>query len=139
VALVILPAFDERLVDTAKRFYDFYGPLDFVRLLGRYVRARIADRVNRVRPLTRPCSARDVARRCGIIMQCPVPIHPADSLHDLMVRSKQIGARALLQAVDQIQKGMARPQPMDRSQATYFSFPQRADARRLRRMGHALL
>src|SRR6185436_2167236 len=74
-----------------------------------------------------------------IILQRPVPIHPEDSLHDLMVRSKVIGVDALNEAVAQLEHGTARPWPMDASQASYFSFPKRRDAERLRRMGRALL
>lgn len=74
-----------------------------------------------------------------IIVQRPVPIYPEDSLHDLMVRSKQIGIQALLEAVDKIEQGKVQKRPMDASQATYFSFPKRADAQRLRQMGRALL
>jgi methionyl-tRNA formyltransferase len=74
-----------------------------------------------------------------IIVQLPVPIYPTDSLHELMVRSKQIGVQALLQAVEQIQQGSIRGRPMDTSQATYFSFPKRVDAERMRRAGRALL
>jgi methionyl-tRNA formyltransferase len=230
VALIILPAFNERLIDTAKRLFDFYGSLDFSRLLSRFVLARMTDGLNRIRPLTRPFSARDVACRNGIavykltkinassfvvdlcetirpdlivsiaasqilgkrvldipplgsinlhsaplpkyqgmmpnfwtmvhgepqatvtvhymvenldagdiIVQQPVPIYPTDSLHDLMVRSKKTGVQALLQAVADIEQGTVEPRPMDTSQATYFSFPKRADAHRLRQMGHSLL
>jgi methionyl-tRNA formyltransferase len=74
-----------------------------------------------------------------IIVQLPVPIYPTDSLHNLMVRSKQIGIQALLEAVEQIEQGVVQGQPMDASQATYFSFPKRVDSQRLRRMGRALL
>jgi len=74
-----------------------------------------------------------------IIVQLPVPIYPSDSLHDLMVRSKQIGVQALLKAVEQIEQGTVQGQPMDANQATYFSFPKRADAQRLRQLGRALL
>ena len=74
-----------------------------------------------------------------IIVQLPVPIYPTDSLHNLMVRSKQIGVQALLEAVEHIEQGTVRGHPMDISQATYFSFPKRVDAQRLRRMGRALL
>jgi methionyl-tRNA formyltransferase len=73
-----------------------------------------------------------------IIVQLPVPIYPTDSLHKLMVRSKQIGVQALLEAVEQIERGTVQGRPMDKSQATYFSFPKRVDAQRLRRMGRAL-
>jgi hypothetical protein len=55
------------------------------------------------------------------------------------VRSKQIGAQALLEAVDQIERGTVQRHPLDASRATYFSFPQRVDAQRLRQLGHALL
>lgn len=230
VALVILPSFNESLGATARRLYDFYGPVDFIRLSGRFAWAKIADRINRLTPLTRPYSAADVARRyhipiyqpadinstefvatlrteirpdliisvaasqilkkqvlelpplgCinlhsaplpryqgmmpnfwtmlhqepqgavtvhymvtkldagDIIVQLPVPIYPADSLHDLMVRSKQIGGQALLEAVDQIEQGTVIRRPMNKEQATYFSFPKRADAQRLRQMGRSLL
>jgi methionyl-tRNA formyltransferase len=229
-ALIILPAFNERLARTARRLYDFYGPLDFLRLAARYVGAKVADAMNRWRPVTRPFSAEDVARRhripvhhpekinspdfveilqatirpdllvsvaasqilkrrileiprlgCinlhsaplpryqgmmpnfwtlahgepeaavtvhymverldagDIIVQRPVPIHSTDSLHDLMVRSKQIGVQALLEAINRIEAGTVTARPMDASLATYFSFPTRADARRLRARGHRLL
>ena len=74
-----------------------------------------------------------------IVLQRAVPILPGDSLHDLMVRSKVVGIEALLEAVAQIERGTVAPRPMDGSRATYFSFPKRADAQRLRRMGRALL
>ncbi len=230
VALVILPAFNERMADTARRLYDFYGPVDFAHLFWRFAWAKLADRLNRLWPFTRPFSASDVGRRHSvrvyspqkinsaefvavlrdeirpdlmvsiaasqvlkkqvleiprlgcinlhsaplpryqgmmpnfwtmvhgesqatvtvhymvekldtgdIILQLPVPIYPSDSLHDLMVRSKQVGVQALLQAVEQLEQDTVRPLPIDTSQTTYFSFPKRADAQRLRRMGHSLL
>lgn len=230
VGLVILAAFNEALTATARRLHEFYGTRDFARLLVRYLAAKLADRVNGVRPLFRPYSAADVARRrriptyrpakinapefvpvlregirpdllvsiaasqilrqrvlevprlgCinlhsaplpryqgmmpnfwtmvhgepeatvtvhymvekldagDIVLQRPVPIRPQDSLHDLMVRSKEVGVEALLEAVAQIEAGTVRRRAMDAGQATYFSFPKRADAARLRRMGRALL
>lgn len=229
-AVVILPAFNESLGKNAKRMYEFFGPVDFARLAGRFARAKLSDRVNRVRPLTRPYSAGDVARRHGlrvytppkinaaafvevlkteirpdllvsvaasqilkqrvldipplgcinlhsaplpryqgmmpnfwtmlhgdpeawvtihymveqldagdILLQRPVPIHPGDSLHDLMIRSKQVGVEALLEAIARIGAGTAEARPMDPAGASYFSFPKRADARRLRARGHSLL
>jgi methionyl-tRNA formyltransferase len=230
VAIIILPAFNERLTETARRLYEFYGPIDFVRLGLRYLGAKIADRANRLQAFTRPYSATDVARRHGIpvyqpakinapefvslfrehirpdllvsiaasqivrqrlldvprlgcinlhsaplpryqgmmpnfwtmvhgereatvtvhymvekldagdiVLQWPVPILPTDSLHDLMVRSKEVGVQAVLEAIEQIEHGSVRRQPIDPSQATYFTFPKRDDARRLRQMGRALL
>ena len=230
VGLIILPAFNERLTATAGRLYAFYGPWDFLRLGMRYAGAIVANRLNGLRPITRPYSAHDVARRHGIpihrpakinapefievlrttirpdllvsiaasqilrkgvlqtpplgcinlhsaplpryqgmmpnfwtmvegereaavtvhymverldagdiVLQRAVPILPGDSLHDLMVRSKVVGVAALLEAVDQIERGTVAARPMDATRATYFSFPKRADAQRLRRMGRALL
>jgi len=230
VALIILPAFNERAVDTARRLYQFYGPVDFLGLVARFTLASLADRLNRLCPLFRPYSARDVGRRhrvrvylpaminasefvevlrgevrpdllvsvaasqvlkrpvletptfgCinlhsaplpryqgmmpsfwtmvngepeatvtvhymvekldagDVIVQLPVPIYPTDSLHDLMVRSKKIGVQALLQAVEQIEHGTVRRRPIDPAAAMYWSFPKRADAQRLRQMGHRLL
>jgi hypothetical protein len=56
-----------------------------------------------------------------------------------MVRSKEVGVRCLLEAIGQLERGTAVPRPMDPSRASYFSFPTRADAARLRRQGRALL
>jgi methionyl-tRNA formyltransferase len=56
-----------------------------------------------------------------------------------MVRSKQIGVQALLEATEQIEQGAAQGLPMDATQATYFSFPKRIDAQQLRRIGRNLL
>ncbi len=229
-AMIVLPAFNESRWATARRLYEFYGPLDFARLCARYVRAWSADRLNRLGPMTRPYSAADVARRAGvpfyrpprinappfvarvreeirpdllvsvaasqifrsellsvprlgcinlhsaplpryqgmmpnfwtllhgepeatvtvhymdekldagdILVQRSFPVGPGDSLHEVMIRSKRIGVEALLEAVEQIERGTARPRPMDPRQATYFSFPRRKHALRLRRMGRALL
>jgi len=74
-----------------------------------------------------------------IIIQRSVPIYPNDSLHDLMVRSKQFGVQAVLEAISQIEQGTTSPRPLDTTQATYFSFPKSADAQRLRAQGHRLL
>src|SRR5262245_14990420 len=75
VGIIILPAFNEGMQDTARRLYEFYGPVDFVRLALRFAGAKLADRVNGVRPLTRPYSARDVARRHGVAVYTPAKIN----------------------------------------------------------------
>ncbi len=74
-----------------------------------------------------------------IILQKPVPIYPTDSLHDLMVRSKIVGVDALNEAIEQIEQSNVDAQEMDHSKATYFSFPKRDDAKRLRAQGRRLL
>ena len=71
VGIIILPAFNEGLRETAGRLWEFYGPVDFVRLGLRFAGAKVADRLNGVGPLTRPYSARDVARRHGVPVYAP--------------------------------------------------------------------
>lgn len=230
VGLIILPAFNESRWKNATRLWEFFGPVDFSRLLWRFGWAKVFDKVNQLKPMTRPFSATDVAKRHGvkiyqppkinaaefveqlkneirpdllvslaasqilkqrvldvpphgcinlhsaplpryqgmmpnfwtmmhgdpeawvtvhymvekldagdIVLQKSLPIEPKDSLHDLMIRSKQVGVQALLEAVEQIKAGTVKPQTMDASKASYFSFPKRADARKLRDRGHALL
>jgi len=78
VGIVILPAFNEGLRDTAGRLWEFYGPVDFVRLGIRFAGAKLADRVNGIVPLTRPYSARDVARRPGVPGYAPAKINAPD-------------------------------------------------------------
>jgi len=229
-ALIILPSFNEKLTATARRLYNFYGVWDFVRLVVRFIWAKIADNINYFMTVTRPYSANDVARRLNIpvyrpakinspefvtilqekiqptllisvacsqilkkrvleipplgcinlhsaplpryqgmmpnfwtlvhnepeaavtihymvdkldagdiILQRSVPIYSKDSLHDLMVRSKQIGIQVLLEAIQQIESGNVTAQPMELNQASYFSFPTRVDAERLRAQGRRLL
>ena len=52
-----------------------------------------------------------------IVLQWPVPILPADSLHDLMVRSKEVGVQAVLEAMEQIEHGTAHRRPIVRMAA----------------------
>ena len=70
-----------------------------------------------------------------IILQEPVPIYPDDTLHSLIVLSKKTGVEALLKAIEQIESGSVTPQPMATSEASYFSFPKRKDARRFLAQG----
>ncbi len=226
VALVILRPFNESLLDVGRRLYEFMGPWDFLQECFHFAAARGLDTVNRLRPVARPYSAADVARRHSIpvyrpasinadafvqvlrdeiapdllvsvaasqifkrqvlavpplgcinvhsaplpryqgmmpnfwamlhgesetavtihymvekldagdiILQVPVPIQPDDTLHTLIVRSKQIGVDALLTALAQIEAGVATATPMSTEQASYFSFPKRADGARFRSQG----
>jgi len=70
-----------------------------------------------------------------IILQEPVPIYPNDTLRSLIVRSKEIGVKALLKAIDHIERGVVKARPMATSGAIYFSFPKRDDAKRFRAQG----
>jgi len=58
VGIVILPAFNEGLRDTAGRLWEFYGPVDFMRLGVRFAGAKLADRVNAILPLPSSVSPR---------------------------------------------------------------------------------
>jgi len=229
-AMVVLPSFNESRVKTARRLYEFYGAVDFLRVCFWYARAKVYDRLNRIRPLFRPYSATEVARRHSIrvcqpasvnasgfldvlrhdirpdlvvsiaasqifrksliaipphgcinlhsaplpkyqgmmpnfwtmyhrephatvtvhymvekldagdiILQREVPILGTDSLHDLMVRSKAVGIDAVNEAIAQIEDGTVVPRTMPEEGASYFSFPTREHARRLRSTGRSLL
>src|SRR5262249_59050525 len=83
VGLILLPAFNERLTATAGRLYAFYGPWDFLRLGMRYAGAIVANRLNGLRPITRPYSAHDVARRHGIPIHRPAKINPPEVIERL--------------------------------------------------------
>jgi methionyl-tRNA formyltransferase len=67
------------------------------------------------------------------------PIHANDRLARLMVEGKREGARLLIRVLRELRAGTATPRQMDMSNASYFSFPEREDARELRRLGHSLL
>lgn len=226
ISLIILRPFNESLLEVGRRLYEWLGFRDFVVECWYFARARFLDQLNRLRPVSRPYSARDVARRhnlavyrpdninsnqfvellrdeirpdlivsvaasqilkCAvlelpplgcinihsaplpryqgmmpnfwamlhgeketavtvhymvekldagdIILQRPVPILPDDTLESLIVRSKQIGVEALLEAIAQIKAGTVRAVPMNREEATYFSFPKRPDGQRFRSLG----
>jgi methionyl-tRNA formyltransferase len=74
-----------------------------------------------------------------IILQKEVPIHPHDTLHDLMQRSKVIGGQALVEAAEIITAGIAQPRPLNLEEGSYFHFPTRGDAKKLRKLGHRLI
>ena len=226
VGMVILRPFNESLLDVGRRLYGLFGPKDFAVECFHFALAKGFDLINRLRPVTQPYSAADVARRYGIsvyrpaninsaefvrtlgdeirpdllisvaasqifrrevlsvpslgcvnvhaaplpryqgmmpnfwamlhgeeetavtihymvekldagdiILQEPVPIYRNDTLRSLIVRSKKIGVKALLKAIDHIEGGVVEARPMATSGATYFSFPKRDDARRFRAQG----
>lgn len=226
VGMIILRPFNESLIEVGRRLYEFLGFWDFIIECCYFVKAKFFDILNRIKPMTRPYSVKDVARRYGvrvykpaninssdflmtlrneirpdlivsvaasqifkrplleipslgcinvhsaplpryqgmmpnfwamlhgeqetavtvhymvekldagdIILQRPVPILPDDTLESLIVRSKQIGVRALLDAIAQIKAGTVTAVPMNKEAATYFSFPKRVDAQRFRELG----
>jgi methionyl-tRNA formyltransferase len=74
-----------------------------------------------------------------IILQRSVDISPTDSLEDLMIRSKEVGVTAVLEALDMIEHDRVQRIKMDTSRASYFSFPKRIHAADLRARGRRLL
>jgi len=63
VEIVLLRNFNESRGALARRFLDLYGPVDFVRLLGRYAASRLADRFGRPRSVTAIAARRGVPVR----------------------------------------------------------------------------
>jgi methionyl-tRNA formyltransferase len=70
-------------------------------------------------------------------VECPIEKH--DSLDRVMVAAKHEGARLLIRVLRELAAGEVRPQGLDMSEASYFSFPRRADVLELRRLGHRLI
>jgi methionyl-tRNA formyltransferase len=74
-----------------------------------------------------------------ILLQERVPISASDTQDSLIRKTKIAGARLIVEAIDRLERGAATTMPNDRSQATYFSFPTRADGLRLRQQGRRFL
>ncbi|MBN1341608.1 MAG: hypothetical protein JXQ73_02960 [Phycisphaerae bacterium] len=62
-----------------------------------------------------------------ILVQREVPITPQDTWDSLVRRTKAAGADILLEAIEQIRTGTVRRRPNRDEEATYYSFPTRAD------------
>jgi methionyl-tRNA formyltransferase len=67
-----------------------------------------------------------------IIRQQRVPIEPTDTQHTVIRKTKRLGCRLLIEALDLIESGRVVLFPNDRAKATYFSFPTPAVAKRIR-------
>lgn len=74
-----------------------------------------------------------------ILLQERVAIEPEDTQDTLIRKTKTLGARLVVEAIDRLERGTATTLPNDRSQATYFTFPTRADGQRLRQQGRRFL
>lgn len=76
-----------------------------------------------------------------IVVQKRYRIHPRDTLEDIMTRSKDLAAEAIIESIRIVESAAARGEPPptapnDESKATHFSMPTRADVRRFRVQGH---
>ncbi len=76
-----------------------------------------------------------------IIVQRTYRIWPHDTLEDILTRSKDLAAEAIIECVRIVEDAAARgvecpTMPNDASQLTHFSMPTKADVDRFRRNGH---
>jgi len=71
-----------------------------------------------------------------IVVQRRYRIHPRDTLEDVMARSKDLAAEAIIDAVRLIEAGDPPLLPNDAAEATHFSMPEREDVRRFLANGH---
>jgi methionyl-tRNA formyltransferase len=78
----------------------------------------------------------DAGRILGTV-ECS--IHDHDSVDRVMTEAKLSGARLMIRVLGEIADGTVAPRPLDMSEASYYSFPTRQDARNLLRRGHRLL
>jgi len=74
-----------------------------------------------------------------ILLQERIAISDTDTQDSIIRKTKAAGARMIVEAIDGLERGSVSTQPNDRSQATYFSFPTRADGLRLRQQGRRFL
>jgi methionyl-tRNA formyltransferase len=71
-----------------------------------------------------------------IVVQKKYRIHKHDTLEDIMARSKDLAAEAIIECVHLIEAGNPPLMPNDESQATHFSMPTKADVEKFVRAGH---
>jgi methionyl-tRNA formyltransferase len=71
-----------------------------------------------------------------IVVQKRYRIHAHDSLEDIMARSKDLAAEAILECVRLVESGEPPLQPNLEAEMTHFSMPTAEDVRRFRRHGH---
>jgi len=70
-----------------------------------------------------------------IVVQKSYRIYPHDTLEDVMARSKDLAAEAVIECVRLIEAGNPPMIPNDESQATSFSMPTKEDVKRFRSAG----
>jgi methionyl-tRNA formyltransferase len=75
-----------------------------------------------------------------VLLQRTVAIAPHDTVHALVLRSKvDVGRHALLEALEQIERGDAPRSPLDMARASYFSYPDAAAVREFRARGRRFI
>ncbi|MCA9284795.1 MAG: hypothetical protein KDA22_06255 [Phycisphaerales bacterium] len=71
-----------------------------------------------------------------IVVQRRYRLHPRDTLEDVMARSKDLAAEAIIECVRLVEAGDPPLMENDASKATHFSMPTREDLARFRANGH---
>lgn len=74
-----------------------------------------------------------------IILQQEVKIKSDETLNSYIRMTKKLGAEMMLEVIRDIGTGNYQLKPNDKSQASYFSFPNREDVKRFRSKGKKLL
>jgi methionyl-tRNA formyltransferase len=75
-----------------------------------------------------------------VLLQRRVQIEPGDTVHTLVRRSKvDVGRHALLEALEQIDRGDAPRLPMEPAAASYFSYPDADAVREFRARGRRFI
>lgn len=74
-----------------------------------------------------------------ILLQMETPINAGESLDSLIRRTKMLGARLMLDVLEQFRAGRVEAVANRKEESTYFSFPTRRDVDEFRRRGYRLL
>jgi methionyl-tRNA formyltransferase len=132
VEIVLLRNFNESKPALVRRLFQLYGPVDFMRLLGRYVTAAVSDRVGR------PRSVEAIAARYGVpVVRLPT-INDASYLRTLTARgvdvllsvaAPEIFRRPALMAVPHVLNVHSGKLPLYRGMMPTFWALQNGDAR----------
>lgn len=75
----------------------------------------------------------------AIVLQQDIRLDPSESLHHLIIRTKQQNAHVIKEALLRFKAGSPSLHPNDSNQATYNTFPTKDDVRRFREKGLRLL
>ena len=74
-----------------------------------------------------------------IILQEKVKIVSNETLGSLVIKTKELSVKMLIEVTRRIKEGTIVLKPNDRSKASYYSFPTKEQARKFRMMGKKLL
>jgi methionyl-tRNA formyltransferase len=74
-----------------------------------------------------------------IILQRDMEVAAHETLHEVMTRSKRVGAHLMMEAIDLICSGRATYRANPKEEGSYFSFPRREDVREFKRSGRRIM